>query len=253
MNWNNYNNQKVSVILNIETSADICSVAVSNDGNIEFHVESDQPMQHARLLAPFVERALEDLTRKQLKPDAIAVSIGPGSYTGLRIGMSMAKGLCYSLDIPMIGIGTLELLAVKGMFGVRDPEGDEVLVSMIDARRKEVYLAAYDFALNEIITPHPHILDIDSLRELAGYKKVIVTGNGGKKAKELIDMPNVDFLSYSMPVAMDMVALSERAFRQGKFMDAAYGVPVYLKDYDAKHSSNKVLDEARSHSDKNNQ
>lgn len=235
----------MSVILNIETSSEICSVAVSKDGMIEFHIESEEPMQHASLLAPYVEKALDDLTRKELHLDAVAVSIGPGSYTGLRIGMSLAKGLCFAKDIPMIGINTLELLAVKGMFGLRDAEGDEILVSMIDARRMEVYLAAYDFALNPVIEPRPQILDQDSLQELSSRRKLVFIGNGIMKAKDVLDLPNALYLTNRMPIAMDMTALSERAFRKGDFMNTAYGVPVYLKEYEAKRTSNKVLDEVR--------
>lgn len=240
----------MSVILNIETSSEICSVAVSKDGMIEYHVESDQPMQHATLLAQYVEKALDDLSRKELKLDAVAVSIGPGSYTGLRIGLSLAKGLCFSRDIPLIGINTLELLAVKAMFGLREPEGDEVLVGMIDARRMEVYMAAYDFSLNELIRPQPLILEPDCLNELADRRKVVIIGNGASKAEGIIKLPNALYLPGRMPVAMDMTALSERAFRKGNFMDRAYGVPLYLKEYEARHSSNKVLDEARKNTQK---
>lgn len=231
----------MSVILNIETSSEICSVAISIDGEIDYHIESDTPMQHAVLLAPYVEKAMAHLKRKELEPEAVAVSIGPGSYTGLRIGMSLAKGLCFAKNLPLIGINTLQLLAVKGMFALRESEGDEILVPMIDARRKEVYMAAYNFALQEIIPPRPMILEPDSLEKLNEERKLIINGNGSTKAKEIINAKDAIFLSGSMPVAMDMAPLSERAFRNGNFIDVAYSVPVYLKEYEAKKSENKVL------------
>ncbi|MDE6271840.1 MAG: tRNA (adenosine(37)-N6)-threonylcarbamoyltransferase complex dimerization subunit type 1 TsaB [Muribaculaceae bacterium] len=231
----------MSTILNIETSSEICSIAVSNDGMIEFHIESEEPMQHAVLLGQYVERALDEIARKELTLDAVAVSLGPGSYTGLRIGLSLAKGLCFAKDIPLIGIDTLQLLAVKAMFGLRDPEGDEVLVGMIDARRSEVYYAAYDFALNSIIRPQPLILEPDSLNNLSDRRKIVMIGDGITKAKEILNQPNALYLTNRMPVAMDMTALSERAYRRGDFLDTAYSVPVYLKEYEAKKSANKVL------------
>lgn len=230
----------MSVILNIETSGEICSVAVSADGMVEYHAESEKPMQHGVLLAKYVQDALDHIERRELHLDAVAVSLGPGSYTGLRIGLSMAKGLAFSMDVPLIGINTLELLAVKGMFSIADPQGDEVLMGMIDARRMEVYVGAYDFALNCILTPQPMILDADSLKDFADGRTVVIVGNGATKAKDVLQIPNAKYLE-KMPVAMDMMALSERAFRKGDFLDTAYSVPVYLKEYEAKKSVNKVL------------
>lgn len=230
----------MSVILNIETSGEICSVAVSSEGMIEFHAESDKPMEHARLLAPYVDKALEHIARRELKLDAVAVSLGPGSYTGLRIGLSLVKGLCFAKDIPLIGIDTLQLLAVKAMFAIADPQGDELLISMVDARRMEVYVGVYDFALNELLKPQPMILDSNSLKEFAGERPIVVVGNGASKAKDILSLPNARFLE-KMPVAMDMTALSERAFRNGDFLDTAYSTPIYLKEYQAKKSENKVL------------
>lgn len=231
----------MSVILNIETSSGICSVAVSHDGIVEFHIESEKPMEHAVLLADYVERCLEYIERRELKLDAVAVSMGPGSYTGLRIGMSLAKGLCFAKDLPLIGISTLELLAVKAMFALRDPRGDEILIPMIDARRMEVYTAAYDFSLNEIETPHALILDDNSYKSLPSDRPVIFIGDGIEKARKVVKISEGRFLTNTMPVAMDMVALSERAFRNRNFLDTAYCVPFYLKDYQTTVAKNKVL------------
>ena len=231
----------MSVILNIETSARICSVAVSCDGMVEFHIESEEPMQHAALLAGYVERCLEFLTRREMKLDAVAVSSGPGSYTGLRIGMSLAKGLCFAKDVPLIAVPTLETLAVKAMFALREPQGDEILVPMIDARRMEVYTAAYDFALKPLLEPSALVLDGDSYNDLPKGREVVFIGDGVDKAREVLNVEGARFLSSSMPVAMDMVSISERAFRNGDFLDTAYGVHFYLKDYRATVARNKVL------------
>lgn len=231
----------MSTIINIETSAKTCSVAVSSDGMIEFHIESEGEMEHATLLAPYIERCLDHITRRELSLDAVAVSSGPGSYTGLRIGMSMAKGLCFAEDVPLITVPTLEILAVKAMFGILEPEGDELLVPLIDARRMEVYTAAYDFALNPVLAPQPMILDANSFADLLENHTCVFIGDGVTKAKKVIDHPNARWASDLMPVAIDMTALSERAFRQGNFADVAYATPDYLKEYNAIISKNKVL------------
>ena len=125
----------MAIILNIETSGRICSVALTKEGAVEFQLEDTEGMKHAERLAPFVERCMEELKRKEEKLDAVAVSIGPGSYTGLRIGLSLAKGLAFSLGVPLIGVSTLKILAVKAMFRNMDFSGEELLAPMIDARR----------------------------------------------------------------------------------------------------------------------
>lgn len=231
----------MSVILNIETSSKICSVALTSDGMVEFNIESDSDMEHAKLLAVYVDRALAHAESREMKLDAVAVSIGPGSYTGLRIGLSLAKGLCFAKDIPLIGVPTLELLAVKAMFGYRDAEGDEILVPMIDARRMEVYTAAYDFTLNPIMKPQPLILDETSYKELPSDRKLIFIGDGVDKAKDVLQLENALYLTNAMPIAIDMTALSERAFRNKDFLDTAYCTPEYLKEYQATKPKNKVL------------
>lgn len=231
----------MGVILNIETSSEICSVAIGIDGEVDFHTESDSGMQHASLLAPYVEKSMDHIARKGLKLDAVAVSIGPCSYTGLRIGLSLAKGLCFAEDISLIGVNTLELLAVKAMFAMRESEGDEILVPMIDARRKEVYTAIYDLSLKELMSPRPLILEPDSLEEFGLKRKLIINGSGSVKAKEILNLKNAEYLSSSNPVAMDMICLSERALQRQDFIDTAYSVPLYLKEYEAKRSVNRVL------------
>jgi tRNA threonylcarbamoyladenosine biosynthesis protein TsaB len=226
-------------ILNIETSGKICSVAITKDGVLEFQVDDKEGMQHANKLAPFVDKCMDELHRKGEKPDAVAVSIGPGSYTGLRIGLSLAKGLAFSLGVPLIGVDTLKILAVKAMFGPVNWQGDEILVPLIDARRMEVFTAAYDFALNEVLPAGPLILDENSFAELLNKGKVYFMGDGAAKAVNVIKHPNARFIEGILPMAKDMLALSEKAFREEDFLDIAYSVPKYLKEYQTTTPKNK--------------
>lgn len=221
----------MSTILNIETSGKTCSVALTREGVLEFDLENSDGMKHAELLAPFVERAMEEVKRKEWKLDAVAVSIGPGSYTGLRIGLSLAKGLAFSLGVPLIGVSTLKILAVKAMFRNFNFTGEEILAPMIDARRMEVFTGAYDFALNALEGPAPMILDENSYASLLAEREVWFMGDGSEKAKEVIKSPNAHWIDELNPMAKDMLALSEKAFREGDFLDIAYSVPEYLKEY----------------------
>lgn len=228
-------------IINIETSGKICSVAITIDGALELQLDDTEGMQHANRLAPFVERCMSELARKELKPDAVAVSIGPGSYTGLRIGLSLAKGLAFSLGVPLIGVDTLKILAVKAMFRTMDWTGDEILVPMIDARRMEVFTAAYDFALNPLTQPGPMILDENSFAELLGSgKHLYFIGDGAEKAKKVISHPNAHWIDGLLPQAKDMLALSEKAFRNQDFIDIAYSTPNYLKAYQTTTPKSKL-------------
>lgn len=221
------------MILNIETSSKVCSVALCHGGEAEFHIESDPDMQHAALLAPYVERCMNHLARREADLDAVAVSIGPGSYTGLRIGLSLAKGLCFSHNIPLITIPTLEILAVKAMFRSADWEGNEIIIPMTDARRMEVYTAVYDSALHELLSARPMILDSDSFAEFTGgERKVIFIGDAVGKAQTVISAPSAEWID-ATPLALDMNALAEKAFRESRFADIAYATPEYMKEYQA--------------------
>jgi tRNA threonylcarbamoyladenosine biosynthesis protein TsaB len=223
----------MATILNIETSTSVCSVALTSEGAILQHLEDFQGRNHAVLLSGFIKEALDHLRRHEMKLDAVAVSIGPGSYTGLRIGLSEAKGLAYSLGIPLIGVPTLELMAVGVMFGHELPDG-VVFAPMIDARRMEVYTAVYDIALSAQMEPAPLILDADSYSEYLAKGPVAFFGDGSEKAKELLGSnPNAIFIPNINPLAVDMIALSERAFRNNDFIDVAYSTPLYLKDFQA--------------------
>ncbi len=233
----------MATIINIETSSKYCSVAVTIDGSVDMTLTDDKDMNHARFLSPAVQKCLDHLRSTGRRPDAVAVSMGPGSYTGLRIGLSFAKGLCFAEDIPLIGIPTLKLMAVKAQFRRFDWEGDEVLVPMIDARRREVYTAVYDFALNPILGPRPLILEPDSLEKVLRDRKAVFIGDGTSKAQEILKKRDEDlWLGAMMPDASDMLALAEKAYREEDFIDTAYSVPEYLKEYEAVVGRNKVLE-----------
>ena len=220
----------MATILNIETSTDVCSVALTRDGQVLEHHEDYQGQNHARVLSPFIESVLKYVTSRELKLDAVAVSIGPGSYTGLRIGLSEAKGLCFGMNVPLVGINTLKLLTVSVMFN--NFFEDEVLFApMIDARRMEVYTAVYDPALNELMAPQALILDDSSYSQYLAGHKVVFFGNGSGKARGLFESGNAVFIDGVKPVAIDMMALAEMAVRKGDFLDLAYSTPLYLKEY----------------------
>ena len=231
----------MSTILAIETSGKYCSVALIHEGLAEFSREDDVEMNHARAIGPFVDECVKEARKREWKIDAIAVSMGPGSYTGLRIGLSMAKGLCFSLGVPLIGVSTLKLIAVKAMFRNIDWQGDEILVPMIDARRMEVYTAAYDFRLDALIKPQPLILTEESYSELPIGRAVYFMGDGSGKSKEILKGETYHWLEGVNPKASDMTALAEKAFREGDFLDVAYSVPEYLKEYEARKSAVKGL------------
>lgn len=224
----------MATILNIETSTSVCSVALTSEGAILQHAEDFQGRNHAAVLSGFIKESLDHLRRHEMELDAVAVSIGPGSYTGLRIGLSEAKGLAYALEKPLIGVPTLELMTVGVMFSGQElPEGC-LYAPMIDARRMEVYTAVYDLALTPLMAPSPLILDENSYREYLSQRPVAFFGDGSDKARELLGAdPNAIFIPGRQPVAVDMLALSERAYRNGDFLDLAYSTPLYLKDFQA--------------------
>lgn len=219
-------------ILNIETSTAVCSVALSSEGQIFDHHENYDGPNHATLLSQMIDNVLGTAKRKEMPLDAIAVSIGPGSYTGLRIGLSQAKGLAMGLDLPLIGVNTLQLLAVTAMFK-EFFDDDTLYVPMIDARRMEVYMAVYNNGLEAIVEPQAMILDQDSMAELLGSHKLVMIGNGAEKAETVIHHHNARFMPDVKPVAAEMMALAEKAFREQRFIDVAYSTPLYLKDFQA--------------------
>ena len=232
----------MATILNIETSTDVCSVALTSEGQVLDHRENYEGQTHATLLSQYVKDMLDYAHSREMKLDAVAVSIGPGSYTGLRIGLSEAKGLAFGLDVPLIGVKTLQLLTVSAMFNHFIDEERLLYVPMIDARRMEVYTAAYSPALEAVLEPQAMILDEHAFDGLLqqGYTLVMM-GNGSDKARQLFQNPGVKFIEGIKPVAVDMMALAERAWRQQDFIDVAYSTPLYLKEFQATKPKNPVL------------
>ena len=224
----------MAVLLNIDTTTSVCSAALTAEGMILCHAEDFEGRNHAALLSGFIKQCLDFARDRELKLDAVAVSMGPGSYTGLRIGLSEAKGLAYALDLPLIGVNTLELMATRVMFSTDDVDPDSILVPMIDARRMEVFTAAYDFGLNELMKPGPLILDDGSYASLlATGRPVLFFGDGSDKAKSVIKASNAVFVPDVVPLAVDMIALAERDFARRRFIDLAYSTPLYLKEFQA--------------------
>ena len=231
----------MATILNIETSTEVCSVALTCEGQVLEHHENYDGQTHATLLSAYVKDALDYVRTRELKLDAVAVSMGPGSYTGLRIGLSEAKGLAFGMEVPLIGVNTLQLLVVTTMFHNFFDEDDMLFVPMIDARRMEVYTAAYNSALQAVIEPQAMIIDENSFSDILAEHKVVFMGNGSNKVREVIKHPNAVFVDGIKPVALEMMALAEKAFRESDFIDVAYSTPLYLKEFQATTPKKKVL------------
>lgn len=220
----------MSVILHIESATDGCSVAVSDEGQIVFSKEDREGHNNAVSLGVLADEALALIDSRGLRLDAVAVSEGPGSYTGLRIGVSMAKGICYGRDLKLISVSTLKLLCVQPLLTLELPD-DALLCPMIDARRMEVYSAVYDRALNEVREIRADVVTADTYREYLDAHEVWFMGNGSAKCREVIDYPNAHFLDDIVPQARWMFPLAEQSFNRGEFRDVAYFEPYYLKDF----------------------
>lgn len=220
----------MSVILHIESATEGCSVAVSQDGELLFDKQDSSVNNNAVTLGIFVDEALALADSRGLLLDAVAVSEGPGSYTGLRIGVSMAKGICYGRNIKLISISTLKLLCVPLLLSDDLPD-DALLCPMIDARRMEVYSAVYDRALQTVRPIGADIVEADTYREYLDRGPVYFLGNGAAKCKEVINHPNAHFIDGAKPFAKWMFPLAEMQFNREEFCDVAYFEPYYLKDF----------------------
>lgn len=224
----------MSCILNIDTSMNVCSVAVSQDGACIFDKEDHSGPNHAERLGAFVDEALSFIDNHAIPLDAVAVSCGPGSYTGLRIGVSMAKGICYGRDVKLLAVPTLELLCVPVLLREMVTDDDALLCPMLDARRMEVYAQLFTRSLREVRPIQADVVDADTYREYLDKHPVYFFGNGAMKCKEVIDHPNAHFIEGIEALAKNMLPLAERRMAREEFEDVAYFVPFYLKDFVAK-------------------
>ncbi len=224
----------MATILHIETSTEVCSVAVSQDGLCVFERKDREGPNHAVKSGVFIDEALSHIDSQLLTLDAVAVSGGPGSYTGLRIGVSTAKGVCFGRDARLISVPTLEVLCVPVLLQEKVKEDNALLCPMLDARRMEVYAALFDRSLREVRPTQADIVDGDTYRAFLDERPVYFFGNGATKCMEVIDHPNARFIEGVVPLARWMFPLAERRFFDQKFEDVAYFEPFYLKDFVAK-------------------
>ena len=219
------------VILSIETSTNVCSVAVSRGEECLFSISNDEGMNHAALLSLYIDKAIETSGIKYKDLDAVAVSGGPGSYTGLRIGVSTAKGICYALDIPLISINTLEILTIAA---INQQYNEKALYCpMIDARRMEEYSAFYRSDRNLFREVSADIITTESYLDILEENTVYFFGNGSDKCKEVITHPNAIFIDNLTPLAENMIKPALEKYESSKFEDTAYFEPFYLKEFQA--------------------
>jgi len=211
-------------ILNIETATKNCSVSLAKDGETKVLREyAGEGYAHAEKLHFFIEEALSEAGTSFKDLDAVAVSMGPGSYTGLRIGVSAAKGLCYSLGIPLIAVDTLEVLAKA--IGI----GEGVIIPMVDARRMEAYTAVFDAGYNKLRETKAEIITEDSFSEFGGVKHLL--GDGSGKCRDILDDDAFVYHDVLYPSAKEMGALSFDKYKKSDTVDVAYFEPFYLKDF----------------------
>ena len=241
----------MACILNIETSTNVCSAALSVDGNVVREKASYEGHSHAALLGVYVEEALREMKEQGGKLDAVAVSSGPGSYTGLRVGVSTAKGICYGSGKPLLAVDTLQVLAfhavrhcVSGSLICGERPAimpDSIIVPMIDARRMEVYAAVFDSSAKKISPTEAVVLDSGSYADIIrSGRNVVFVGNGAGKFRQAAESGNTLFLECS-PLAEDMAVAAYDAFSRSDFKDVAYFEPFYLKDFVAGVSKKKIF------------
>jgi tRNA threonylcarbamoyladenosine biosynthesis protein TsaB len=236
----------MALILNIETSTEVCSVSLAKNGQLLFKKESLEGMNHSRLLTVFIEELFAENNIKINTIEAVAVSKGPGSYTGLRIGVSVAKGLCYGLNIPLISINSLEIIGFfaaqnHAKYGLTNHGSQVLFCPLIDARRMEVYTALYNLRGEEIRPVSAEIIDENFLSELFENHKILFFGNGAEKCKSIIKHKNALFEGPLTTSAQYMQSISEEKFRKAEFENVAYFEPFYLKNFVATIPKNKTI------------
>ena len=217
-------------LLLLETATSQLSAALSVDGRIVAIRTAEEPRQQASLTAPFVQEVLAEAGLKVKDCDAVCVSKGPGSYTGLRVGVSTAKGLAFGAGKPLIAIGTLDILVQGAREEGLLPEGCTYVVPMIDARRMEVYSAVFAPDGRQVREIRAEVVTEDSFAHELAAGPVLFTGDGALKCREVLLSPNARFVA-AAPSAKAMAALAERAYNEKRFEDLAYFEPFYLKDF----------------------
>jgi tRNA threonylcarbamoyladenosine biosynthesis protein TsaB len=227
----------MGLILSIETSTPICSIALHRDGKLVDSESIELAGAHAERLMGMIEDLLERSHTKASLLDAVAVSEGPGSYTGLRIGVSTAKGLAFAWDIPLIGISTMKVLAFAAQKVIFD---QAYIVALLDARRMEVFDEVFDQDLNSIVSLESKLINEDSFIQLLEERKVYFVGDGADKASHVIQHRNAVFLDLKIDAAY-MGEIASEKFMIGEFADLAYFVPNYLKEFKALHSKKNPL------------
>ena len=230
-------------IILIETSTALCSVALAEDGVVTAYRESSAPKAHASLTAVFIQELLSERELMLADCDAVCVSMGPGSYTGLRVGVSTAKGLCFGSGKPLLAVGTLDTLVAQAASDAVAGEGDEspayrFIIPMVDARRMEVYTAVFENGM-QITETAPVIIDENSFAEYLEQGPCLFIGDGAGKCADVIKHPNATFLQ-CWPKASSMVEPALAAYRSGDFKDVAYFEPFYLKEFVATVSKKKM-------------
>ncbi len=228
----------MALILNIETSTEVCSITISKNGELLYKKETLEGLSHSELLTVFIEELLAENNLKLNQLDAVAVSKGPGSYTGLRIGVSVAKGLCYGLEIPLIAVNSLETM---GTHAALNSSENMLFCPMIDARRMEVYTALYNSKGEEIKPVSAEIIEEDFLSEYLNDNKILFFGNGSEKCKTQITNSNAIFNGPKKTSAQFMQKLTDEKYNKKEFEDVAYFEPFYLKNFVATIPKNKLL------------
>ncbi|HET9570943.1 MAG TPA: tRNA (adenosine(37)-N6)-threonylcarbamoyltransferase complex dimerization subunit type 1 TsaB [Bacteroidales bacterium] len=230
----------MALILHIETSAKNCSVALSQDGKLLFDKVDTAGSSHSVQLGLFVDEALKMVEARSQKLDGVAVSSGPGSYTGLRIGVSMAKGICYALGIPLIAVPTLDLLADE-VRRTKNLPADGYICPLVDARRMEVYTALYDADGTKLHPVTAVIVDAATFETELESHPIWFVGDGAEKCSAIICSENANFDGQIVPLAKSMLPLAERLFQEQAFEDVAYFEPFYLKDFVATVSKKPLI------------
>ncbi len=215
----------MALLLNIDTALETASACLSTEEEILLFTENKDQKDHASWLHTSIAAMLKQTGMKTTDLSAVAVSIGPGSYTGLRVGLSAAKGLCYALNIPLITVGTLDMIA----FAVKE-EAFEFICAMIDARRMEVFTALYDKNQRQIHPPSAMIIDIQRFSTALDKNKVLFCGNGSKKLQAILSHPNATFSDTSM-TSIHLSQIAHQYYRENRFADLAYAEPLYIKDF----------------------